>query len=153
MAHAVSTITPELDAENMNDEIYPDGRRPEILKVLFQTAWAVRANAKLHGHTQVGAAALAEDGTIWSGCNVEHRYRSHDIHAETNAIGSLVAAGRKKMLVIVVAADRSRFTPCGACMDWIFELGGGGCIVGWQSTPDGASILKQADELMPMYPK
>src|SRR4051794_41043794 len=85
-------------------------------------AWKARNNAHLHATTKVGAAAMTSDGKIFPGCNVEHQFRSHDIHAEVNAISNMVAAGKKKLIAVVVVANRKKFTPCGACMDWIIEF-------------------------------
>ena len=34
---------------------------------------------------------------------------------------------------IVIVADRTKFTPCGGCLDWIFEFGGPACKVGYQT--------------------
>jgi cytidine deaminase len=106
------------------------------------------------GATKVGCAVTDASGSvIATGCNVEHRFRSHDIHAETNAIGSLVARGGKGLRAVVVAAERSRFSPCGACLDWIFEIGGPDCAVAWQPEPDGKIVAVLASELMPYYPE
>lgn len=119
---------------------------------LAEQAWAVRAQARVHGPTRVGAAVLASDGSVFVGCNVEHRFRSHDVHAEVNALTSMVAAGRSTARALVIAAERDRFTPCGACLDWIFELGGPECIVAFQGVPHGHVDALRADELMPHYP-
>ncbi len=119
---------------------------------LGELAWSTRTNARIFGRTRVGAAVLSAEGHAFGGCNVEHRFRSHDIHAEVNALGSMVAAGEKTAVAIIIAADREKFTPCGACLDWIFELGGPTCIVAIQRAP-GASLEKYvASELMPHYP-
>jgi cytidine deaminase len=91
-------------------------------------------------------------GRIWLGCNVEYKFRSHDIHAEVNAIGSLVAGGDQRLEAVFIAAERERFTPCGSCMDWIFELGGDSCLVAAQSSPGGQILVFSAGELMPFYP-
>src|SRR5688572_15182683 len=91
-----------------------------ILARLASQAWSVRDHARVLGKTPVGAAVLGANGGVWTGCNVEHQFRSHDMHAEVNAIGSMVSAGEQQLLTVMVAADRDRFTPCGACLDWIF---------------------------------
>lgn len=58
------------------------------LDKLVEAAWKVREHAYILGETKVGAAAMSSDGSVSAGCNVEHRFRSHDMHAEVNAIGS-----------------------------------------------------------------
>lgn len=119
---------------------------------LAQAAWAVREAAFVFGPTKVGCAALASTGAISVGCNVEHRFRSHDVHAEVNAISSMVAAGQRELVAILVVAMRDRFTPCGACMDWILQFGGADCQVGYQREPGGHVTVHLASELMPFYP-
>ena len=115
-------------------------------------AWAARENAFILGDTKVGAALLTSSGKIFAGCNVEHVFRSHDMHAETNAIGNMVAGGEKNVVAILIVAKRKKFTPCGGCMDWIFQFGGKQCRVAFQADPQGEIIEYSADELMPHYP-
>ncbi|MEM3846930.1 MAG: hypothetical protein QXU98_14645 [Candidatus Parvarchaeota archaeon] len=86
-------------------------------------------------------------------CNIEHWYRSHDIHVETNAIGTIVAAGEMELLAILIVAEKESFLPCGACMDWIFEMGGPRRLVGFQNRERGFIKTFRADQLMPYYPK
>lgn len=120
---------------------------------LLGSAWAARENAHIIGPTMVGAAALATDGTVYAGCNVEHRFRSHDVHAEVNAITTMVTAGRISLKAIVVVAERERFTPCGACMDWIFQFAAGECLVLVQAMRGGQIDVYSPAELMPHYPR
>jgi cytidine deaminase len=119
---------------------------------LADAAWEARANARVHGETTVGAAVRSAQGRIHTGCNVEHRFRSHDVHAEVNALTTMASAGDGPALAIVVASRRKRFWPCGGCLDWIFELGGPHCLVSFQGEPGGPLITLRADELMPHYP-
>lgn len=121
-------------------------------QALSKAAWAVRERARVHGPTRVGCAALASDGLIFVGCNMEHRFRSHDIHAEVNAISSLVAGTTSGLIAILIAAERERFTPCGSCLDWIFEIGGGDCMVYSEKSMGGDTKSYRASELMPYYP-
>ncbi len=127
--------------------------RRETLAELSHAAWKVRENAKIVGRTAVGCAVVDESGHTYAGCNIEHRFRSHDIHAEVAALSCLVASGGGPPKVVFIAAERDRFTPCGACVDWIMELGGPDCLVLSQNTPDGPSVAHSAFELMPYYPK
>lgn len=121
-------------------------------QMMSPAAWAVRENAHLIGNTAVGCIALAANGEMFAGCNVEHRHRCHDVHAEINAITSMLAAGEKDLVAILIVTDRERFTPCGGCLDWIFQFGGRECKVGYQNDPDGPMSHWTAEELMPHYP-
>jgi cytidine deaminase len=116
------------------------------------TAWEVREHAHLHGKTAVGAAVLSRQGNIFSGCNVEHRFRSHDVHFEVNALTTMIAAGDGPAVVVLIVAQRDNFTPCGSCLDWIFELGGPECVVVFQGSPDADPQIWLAHQLMPHYP-
>ncbi len=118
---------------------------------LSNIAWKHRENARVLGKTKVGAAALS-DKEIFGGCNIEHQFRSHDIHAEISAISAMVSAGKKKLDAILVVSERDKFTPCGGCLDWIFEFGGPKCLVGYQTKKDGKITIFEARELMPHYP-
>jgi cytidine deaminase len=125
---------------------------PHEIKELSRAAWDAREMAYVLGPTKVGCAVLGGDGRIYSGCNVEHRLRSHDVHAEVNAITSMVAAGCRSIVHIFVAAERDRFTPCGACMDWIMQFGSPETVVSFQGRRDGPIEEFCAGQLMPYYP-
>lgn len=124
-----------------------------IWKRLSAEAWKCRKNSRVLGTTKVGAATWSSDGNVFGGCNIEHRFRSHDIHAEVSAISSLVSSCKEKLEIILVVAERDNFTPCGSCMDWIYELGGPNCIVGFQNKESGDIKEFLAKDLMPHYPK
>jgi cytidine deaminase len=121
-------------------------------KPLSVAAWDVRNNAFIFGKTKVGACALSVTNKIYSGCNVEHQFRSHDVHAEVNAITNMITKGETKLKAILIVAERERFTPCGSCMDWIFQFGGPDCMVGFQNRPDDEIQVYSAHQLMPYYP-
>ncbi len=122
-------------------------------EALAKTAWEVRRNAHLYGPTAVGAAVLTKSNHLFAGCNVEHKFRSHDVHAEVNAITTMVANGEKDLRAVMIAAERDRFTPCGACMDWIFQFGSDTCEIGYQNNHGGEIEILTAGDLMPHYPE
>jgi len=124
-----------------------------ILEKLAVAAWDAREHAYVLGTTKVGCAVLAGDGRVFAGCNIEHHHRCHDVHAEVNAISSMVAAGDTRLLAVVVAAERERFTPCGGCLDWIFQFGGAGCVVAYGTARGRPLVRHTAGELMPYYPR
>jgi cytidine deaminase len=121
--------------------------------VLSAAAWKARDNSRVLGKTPVGCAALDESGRVYAGCNIEHKFRSHDIHAEVSAVSALVSAGGRRLVAVLIAAERDLFTPCGACLDWIFELGGPDCLVLVQKGLNGEAKSYRARELMPHYPR
>jgi len=120
---------------------------------LSTLAWKARNNARLIGKTAVGCAVLSKEHHFYSGCNIEHKYRCHDIHAETNTLSSMIAVGDSEVVAILIVAERDFFTPCGSCMDWIFELGSAETLVGFQNLRTGEIEKHKAGELMPLYPR
>ena len=120
-------------------------------KKLSVSAWKYRENARILGKTMVGAAVISK-GNMFGGCNIEHKFRSHDIHAEISAISSMISSGFKQLDAIIIVSERDKFTPCGGCLDWIFEFGGPKCLVGYQTKKDGKITIFSADKLMPHYP-
>jgi len=121
---------------------------------MLKAAWEARENAYVIGPTKVGCAVCTPKGEIYAGCNVEHRYRCHDVHAEVNALTSMVSAGARSVVAVAIAAERERFTPCGGCMDWIMQFAvDDQCVIISQSQPDGPVHQFTARDLMPYYPK
>jgi cytidine deaminase len=86
-------------------------------------------SAAAHAHApysnfSVGAAALARDGRVFVGCNVENVSYPAGMCAERTAIGAMVAAGAKELATICVYTDTNEPTmPCGFCRQVIREFG------------------------------
>ena len=93
--------------------------------VLVEAAWKVREEAYApYSKFAVGAALLAADGRIFSGCNVENISYGLTQCAERVAIGAAVAAGVREFLAVAVVADTAvPISPCGACRQVLAEFG------------------------------
>ncbi len=69
----------------------------------------------------VGAALLAEDGRIFTGCNVENASYGLTICAERNALANAIANGSRSFVAIAVVASQPP-APCGACRQVLAEF-------------------------------
>jgi len=126
---------------------------------LFAAASAARARAHApYSNYFVGAALLADDGKVYTGCNVENAAYPEGWCAETTAIGHLVMAGARKIVRAVVVADRidharvpgGRFcTPCGGCRQRLMEFAASPSIEIWAADPEGKSQRFTMAELLP----
>lgn len=78
-----------------------------------------------YSNFQVGAAILAKDGKVITGCNVENASYGLTMCAERSAIFKAVSEGFKPgdFKAIAIAASVEDFSPCGACRQVINEFG------------------------------
>ena len=119
---------------------------------LFQAARRVReqAHAPYSGY-RVGAAIVDADGRVHTGCNVENAAFPVGICAETNAIGSMVAAGGRRIARIAVVGGceaEGVCAPCGGCRQSILEFADDATEVLLQDG-DGAIARFSIAELLP----
>ena len=71
----------------------------------------------------VGAAALTEEGSVVTGCNVENASYGLTVCAERVAAFTAAAAGHRALRAVAVVAPRRRgVTPCGACRQVLNEF-------------------------------
>ncbi len=121
-------------------------------ELLVAAAKAVRQNAYApYSGYHVGAALIDENGDVHSGCNVENSAFPEGTCAEANAIGSMVAAGGKRIVAIAAiggAGEIEACTPCGGCRQCILEFADENTRV--ILTGEGESIDSYSiDELLP----
>ncbi len=71
----------------------------------------------------VGAALLAEDGTVYKGCNIENSAYSMTNCAERTAFFKAVSEGVTKFKALAIVGDtEGPISPCGACRQVIYEF-------------------------------
>ncbi len=71
----------------------------------------------------VGASVMDENGNIYIGCNVENAAYPSGSCAEEQAIGSMIAAGGRKIAaILIIGRSDQLLTPCGACRQRIREF-------------------------------
>lgn len=76
-----------------------------------------------YSHFPVGAALECEDGTVFTGCNVENAAYPAGICAERNAIFHAVSEGHTSFRRIVIAGRSKDFcVPCGVCRQVMREF-------------------------------
>jgi cytidine deaminase len=89
----------------------------------------------------VGAALEAEDGTIFSGCNIESASYGLTMCAERVAIFKGVSEGHRRFTGVAIITDRRSPTPpCGACRQLL-----------WEFAPDAEVILANLEGLEQRY--
>jgi cytidine deaminase len=72
----------------------------------------------------VGAAVLATDGRVFTGCNLENASYGLSVCAERHAVAAAVAAGCRDLAgVAVVTQSDPPAAPCGACRQVLAEFG------------------------------
>ena len=76
-----------------------------------------------YSHFPVGAALECDDGTVYTGCNIENAGYTPTNCAERTALFKAVSEGRRRFTRIAIAATADRFTaPCGVCRQVLAEF-------------------------------
>ncbi len=77
---------------------------------------------------QVGAALLAKDGTVYTGCNIENAAYTPTNCAERTAFFKAVSEGKRDFLAIAIVGGPAGETiaqyafPCGVCRQVMMEF-------------------------------
>lgn len=72
----------------------------------------------------VGAALLAADGRVFTGCNVENASFGLTMCAERVAIGKAISEGVRHFTAVAIVAEKLKpCPPCGACRQVLAEFG------------------------------
>ncbi len=104
-------------------------------QTLIQAALRARENAYApYSGFRVGAALLAQDGTVYTGCNVECASFSVTNCAERTALFKAVSEGERHFTALAVVGGKddtpqAEITPCGVCRQALYEFCGGDLIV------------------------
>ena len=94
-----------------------------------------------YSHFQVGAALLAKDGRVFTGCNVENATYGATICAERTAVTKAVSEGvREFEKIAIVASSGDYAAPCGICRQVLAEF-----------MPEGKVLLYSEEKGMVTY--
>ena len=98
-------------------------------KRLIELALKAREKAYCpYSNFAVGAALLCQDGTIYTGCNIESSAYTPTICAERTAFFKAVSEGKREFICIAVTGGRVDAdvlpitTPCGVCRQVMMEF-------------------------------
>lgn len=95
-----------------------------MYKELYDKALEVRQNAYTpFSGFKVGAALLTDDGSIYTGVNIENSSYGATICAERTAFVKAISEGHRgfKALAVTAGADQEAL-PCGICRQFMFEF-------------------------------
>ncbi len=84
----------------------------ELMKIAMKAR--EKAYAPYSGY-RVGAALLCEDGTVYTGCNIENAAYTPTNCAERTAFFKAVSEGQRHFVKIAVAGGRETAAPCMPC--------------------------------------
>ena len=99
-------------------------------KELWQTARDAAAHAYApYSHFCVGAALLTADGEVYTGVNIENASYGATVCAERTALFHAVKEGKRKFVMLAVAATdadgrETGAPPCGICRQTLSEFCG-----------------------------
>ena len=99
----------------------------ETKKELIAKAYEARKNSYApYSDYQVGAALLCEDGSIYTGCNVENASYGATNCAERTAVFKAVSEGKRRLKAIAIAGgsgdNMGMAYPCGVCRQVLREF-------------------------------
>ena len=101
-----------------------------------------------YSHFPVGAALECDDGTVYTGCNIESAAFGATLCAERSAIANAFSHGCHSFVRGAVIADSDDYcTPCGICRQLLYEFSDG--LVMLCCKGDGSYLALTAEELLP----
>ena len=115
----------------------------EQIQALIRQAFAARKFAYTpYSHFQVGAALLARNGKVYTGCNIENAGYTPTNCAERTALFKAVSEGERTFSAIAIVGsvqgtvNKLVTGPCVVCRQALYEFGG----------PDLTVIMAKTEE-------
>jgi len=126
---------------------------PDLAARLIEAARRARENAYApYSEYRVGAAIATEDGSIFTGCNVENASFGAAICAERGAIARMIASGASAPIACaIVVGGEAPGPPCGICRQVLAEFAKDMPIVLVADGSEGE--IREDCTLLELYPK
>jgi cytidine deaminase len=123
----------------------------EPLETMLALARGALANAHApYSRLRVGACVRAASGRLYAGCNVENASYGLTLCAESTAIGSMVAAGDRRIVEAVIVTERPEpCPPCGRCRQQLAEFARPDARI-HLCGPEGVRLTTTLGELLPL---
>ncbi|MGH2730659.1 MAG: cytidine deaminase [Actinomycetota bacterium] len=97
-----------------------------------------------YSRLRVGAAALVDDGSMVTGCNVENASYGLTLCAECGVVSDLYDSGGGNLVALSVVDDSGApLLPCGRCRQLLYEAGGPDLLI------DSTDGPRRLDSLLP----
>ncbi len=113
--------------------------KKELIRLAFEAQKMAYAP---YSRFVVGAALLAEDGRVFTGCNIESASYTPTQCAERTALGKAVSEGARKFSMIAIVGSKQGehnalvTSPCGVCRQMLYEF----------CSPDMPIIMAKSEE-------
>ena len=115
---------------------------------LLRRANEARADAHApYSRFPVGAALLCDDGTVYTGVNVENGVNGLSLCAERVALFKAISEGKHRFSKLAVTCASDHCRPCGACRQVLHEHAPEMVIL--MGNPAGAFVRTTVRELLP----
>ena len=103
---------------------------------------------------KVGAALLCDDGSVYTGCNIENASFSPTVCAERTAFFKAISDGKRGFQAIAVVGGKNGiisglFPPCGVCRQVMREFCGDDFRIHLCGA-DGEVLTRTLSELLPL---
>lgn len=91
--------------------------------LLVEAQQALQAAYSPYSLFPVGACLRAENGQLFSGCNIENASYGLSLCAEACALAGLIRSGHQRWQeILIVSSGAQLCSPCGACRQRLFEF-------------------------------
>ncbi|MBA2711044.1 MAG: cytidine deaminase [Tatlockia sp.] len=96
----------------------------DLITVMLERAKSCLSHSYApYSNYQVASCLSTEDGSLFTGVNVENSVYGLTICAESSAICQMIAAGKKNIVnLVVINAEGTLCPPCGSCRQRIAEF-------------------------------